>query len=201
MNSKLLVLLLIFPVLTFQSACPQTYRSVSERTGINLVFLAEHEVSAVKKAGFEAKSLLFLINEAESASRFYKNGKRLMNRATVDFLGNASLPANKGPGYVSYQFPDSESVTYLFYQNYHDTLPVQIASVVKADSLLTLYVDYPSEKKSETWQFLGPAAGKMSRSESNSPVYKIEWFSDGVVSVSKRQKSGKWKTERFGDRE
>lgn len=201
MNSNIRFFLSIMMVLTFQSAVSQSYRSVSERSGIDLVFLAEHEVSAAKKAGFEAKSLLYLISEAESANRVYKNGKRLLNHATVDFLANASLPDKKGPGYVRYLFPDSVTVTYLFYKNYHDSLPIQTISAEKQDSSLNLFVDFPSERKTETWQFSMVGAGRMSRSESKMPVYKVEWFPDGGVTVSRRLKSGKWKTEKFGDTE
>lgn len=199
MNSNFRFFLAILWVLAFQSGLSQSYRSVSERTGIDLVFLAEHEVSAAKKAGFEAKSLLYQISEAESADRVYKNGKRLMNRATVDFLANASLPNKKGPGYVRFLFPDSATVTYLFYTNYQDSLPIQTISADKRDSSLTLFVEFPSERKTETWQFFGSGSGRMSRSESKTPIYKIEWFPDGSIMVSKRQKSGKWKTETFGD--
>lgn len=201
MNTSSRLFYAILWVLTFQSGHSQSYRSVSERSGIDLVFLAEHEVPAAKKAGFEAKSLLYLISEAESADRVYKNGKRLMNRATVDFLANAFLPNKKGPGYVRYLFPDSATVTYLLYKNYNDSLPIQSISATQQDSSLTLFVEFPSERKTETWQFLGQRSGWMTRSESNLPVYKMEWMPEGIVSVSKRLKSGKWKTERFGDQE
>lgn len=201
MNTKISFLLSLFLVLTVKPAVSQSYRSISERSGIDLVFLAGHEVHAVKKLGFEAKGLLFLMSEAESADRVFANGKRLMNRATVDFLTNASLPNKKGPGYIRYGFPDSSTVVYSFFFNYRDSLPVQTISAQKQDSSLTLLVEYPSENKTELWNFRGKNNGSMIRSESNFPVYKIEWKLDGWVSVSKRMKSGKWKTERFGDQE
>lgn len=184
-----------------QPVFSQSYQSLSDRSGLDLVFLAGSENGPVKRSAVLLKKTLVQISQAETAARTYPNGKRLLNKAVLDRNGNAVIPADDSPGFVTYSVPDSSTVRYLFYRNIADSLP-SLTLVFRRNSLKTeITRDSAGESITLVWLFQDSRTGSLTEIENGEPVSRLEWTSGGKVTHSRKQKNGKWKTVITGTEE